>query len=124
MTDLDVNTRLAFERTRLAYDRTLMAWVRTATSMITFGFSFYKFFQIGAGDLPVTFRILDVRGFSLLLISLGLISLLVAAFEYRASMRVLKSQCAGIPESRLAKAVAAALFLLGGFALVVVLLRA
>jgi uncharacterized membrane protein YidH (DUF202 family) len=38
-------TELAVERTWLAYERTLMAWVRTATSMISFGFSIYKFFQ-------------------------------------------------------------------------------
>jgi putative membrane protein len=38
-------TELAVDRTWLAYERTLMAWVRTATSMISFGFSIYKFFQ-------------------------------------------------------------------------------
>ena len=39
------NTDLAFERTVLAHERTLMAWVRTAVSMISFGFTIYKFFQ-------------------------------------------------------------------------------
>ena len=39
------NTDLAFERTMLAHERTLMAWIRTATSMISFGFTIYKFFQ-------------------------------------------------------------------------------
>ena len=43
---LDIGTQLAFDRTRLAYDRTMMAWVRTATSLISFGFTIYKFFQI------------------------------------------------------------------------------
>ena len=38
-------TRLAVERTRLAHERTLMAWVRTATSLISFGFTLFKFFQ-------------------------------------------------------------------------------
>jgi len=38
-------TRLAVDRTRLAFERTMMAWVRTATSLITFGFTVYKFFQ-------------------------------------------------------------------------------
>jgi putative membrane protein len=42
---LDTSTRLAYDRTRLAYENTMMAWVRTATSLITFGFSIYKFFQ-------------------------------------------------------------------------------
>ena len=41
----DRATRLAIERTRVAYERTMMAWVRTGTSLITFGFTVYKFFQ-------------------------------------------------------------------------------
>jgi uncharacterized membrane protein YidH (DUF202 family) len=49
-------TELAVERTWLAYERTLMAWVRTATSMISVGFSIYKFFQFekeeGARRVP------------------------------------------------------------------------
>ena len=39
------NTDLAFERRALAYERTLMAWIRTAISLISFGFTIYKFFQ-------------------------------------------------------------------------------
>jgi putative membrane protein len=52
MTQTDKNTRLGVERTRLAYERTMMAWVRTATSLITFGFSIYKFFQIETAASP------------------------------------------------------------------------
>ena len=37
------STELAFERTMLAHERTLMAWIRTAISMISFGFTIYKF---------------------------------------------------------------------------------
>ncbi len=45
-TDLaDDRTRLAVTRTVAALDRTLMAWIRTATSLISFGFTIYKFFQ-------------------------------------------------------------------------------
>ena len=39
------STRLAISRTILAHDRTLMAWVRTSTSMTSFGFTIYTFFQ-------------------------------------------------------------------------------
>jgi putative membrane protein len=46
-------TKLAVERTRLAYERTLMAWVRTATSLISFGFTLFKFF---VGFLSVILR--------------------------------------------------------------------
>jgi len=42
---LDISTTLAYARTRAAYERTMMSWIRTATSLITFGFSVYKFFQ-------------------------------------------------------------------------------
>ena len=44
--EVDTSTKLAYERTRLAYERTMQAWIRTATSLITFGFSVYKFFQL------------------------------------------------------------------------------
>lgn len=44
-TTLDAGTELAFERSRLASERTLMAWIRTSLSMISFGFTIYKFFQ-------------------------------------------------------------------------------
>jgi Domain of unknown function (DUF202) len=43
---LDSGTRLAMDRTRLAYERTMMAWIRTAASLISFGFTIYKFFQL------------------------------------------------------------------------------
>ena len=37
---------MARMRTLMAADRTLMAWVRTALSMISFGFTIFKFFRI------------------------------------------------------------------------------
>jgi inner membrane protein YidH len=64
MTTLDTGMKLAVERTRLAHERTTMAWGRTAASLISFGFTIYKFFDIeqegtgtgigssGHGDLP------------------------------------------------------------------------
>lgn len=38
-------TDLAVERSRMAAERTLMAWIRTSLSMISFGFTIFKFFQ-------------------------------------------------------------------------------
>ena len=32
-------------RTIMAADRTLMAWIRTSLSMLSFGFTIYKFLQ-------------------------------------------------------------------------------
>ena len=43
------STQMALDRTWLAHERTLMAWVRTATSMISFGFTIYKFFEFEKG---------------------------------------------------------------------------
>ncbi|HVH26922.1 MAG TPA: DUF202 domain-containing protein [Vicinamibacterales bacterium] len=48
---------MARMRTIMAADRTLMAWIRTTLSMISFGFTIYKFLQYlyeaneGAPDL-------------------------------------------------------------------------
>jgi uncharacterized membrane protein YidH (DUF202 family) len=43
---LDLSPKLAVERTWVAYERTMLARIRTATSLITFGVSVYKFFQL------------------------------------------------------------------------------
>jgi putative membrane protein len=45
-TELKMTDILALDRTRMAAERTLMAWVRTALSMISFGFTIYKFLQV------------------------------------------------------------------------------
>src|ERR1700749_2524810 len=39
-------------RTVMAADRTLMAWVRTALSMLSFGFTIYKFLETVAQQSP------------------------------------------------------------------------
>lgn len=67
---MDAGTTLAVDRTRLAHERTLMAWVRTATSLISFGFTIYKFFQIefakeGARAVD---RLIGPREFALIMI--------------------------------------------------------
>jgi len=118
---LDVSTRLAFDRTRAAYERTMMAWIRTATSLITFGFSIYKFFQIEepAGRPN---RLIGPRGFAFMLVSIGLFSLTIATFEYRQNIRTLGAQYAGKPRS-LAVLVAALISILGMLALVVIIFR-
>lgn len=75
---------MATDRTWLAHERTLMAWIRTSTSMITFGFTIYKFFQFEAGrDSKVAQGLITPRGFALILVGIGLISLLLATIEHR-----------------------------------------
>lgn len=86
----DLSTRLAIERTRVAYDRTMMAWIRTATSLITFGFTIYKYFQIQR-VAPPSERLIGPREFSLILISLGLFSLVVAVLQNRENVLRLRA---------------------------------
>jgi uncharacterized membrane protein YidH (DUF202 family) len=79
---LDVATRLAFDRTRVAYDRTMMAWIRTATSLITLGFTIFKFFQIETGSGGQGHRLIGPREFALSMVGIGLISLLLGSVEH------------------------------------------
>ena len=70
---LDSGTRLAIDRTRLAYERTMMAWIRTAASLITFGFTIYKFFQLEIkASAPNPNHLVGPRGFALIMISIGM----------------------------------------------------
>jgi len=124
---LDLSTKLAFERTRVAYERTLLAWVRTATSLITFGFSVYKFFQIVREEGGRNNHLIGSRQFGLLLVSIGLASLALATVEYRRNIRMLGAQYLGAqyegrPRS-LAAVVAGLISILGIVALSLMIFR-
>src|SRR5262249_33760330 len=85
------STELAIDRTWLAHERTLMAWVRTATSMISFSFTVYKFFQFEQkgehhGGL------LSPRDFAIFLCGLGTVSLVMATISHHMQIRELKAQ--------------------------------
>jgi inner membrane protein YidH len=75
---------LGYERTRLAADRTLMAWIRTSVSMISFGFTLFKFFmylresEILSSQLPMH----GPRNLGLGLVGLGTFLLGMAIVEY------------------------------------------
>ena len=119
---LDVSTRLAFDRTRVAYERTMMAWIRTATSLITFGFSIYKFFQIEAPPPGRPNRLIGPRGFAFALVSIGLLSLILATLEHRQNIRTLGARYAGQLRS-LAVLVAGLISILGVLALIAIIFR-
>jgi inner membrane protein YidH len=120
---LDVGTRLAVDRTRLAHERTLMAWVRTATSLISFGFTIYKFFQFELkGQPPDPDRLIGARGFALTMIGIGLVALLLSTLEHRQSMQAMRAEFGHIRAST-AAIVAALISLLGILAFVAVILR-
>jgi putative membrane protein len=111
--DLPDATRLAVDRTRLAYERTLMAWTRTATSLISFGFTIYKFFAYLREEqkAPDT-SVLGPRGFALLMIGIGLTALMFATFEHRRNTQALRAEYGAMPHS-LAAAVAGFIAVLG-----------
>jgi inner membrane protein YidH len=119
---LDTSTALAFDRTRASYERTMMSWIRTATSLITFGFSVYKFFQIEAVTNKQIGKLVGPREFAMALVSIGLISLVLATLEYRQNIRRLGAQYGGSPRS-LAVAMAALISLLGIAAFVAMIFR-
>src|SRR5262245_39007756 len=85
----DKRTGMALKRTLLALDRTLMAWVRTGTSLISFGFTIYKFFQYLREGQPVKPRahLLEPRDLALILIALGIGALLLATVQYQRQTR-------------------------------------
>ena len=87
-------TRLAITRTVVALDRTLMAWIRTSVSLISFGFTIYKFFQYLRKDASVaeTEPLLSPRGVALVLIGLGIGALLLATLDYRHQRQALAAE--------------------------------
>jgi len=76
-------TDLAVERTVMAANRSLMAWIRTSLSLISFGFTIYKFLQAEikiSGTALMTSH--GPRRFGLMLIALGTASAIAGAIEY------------------------------------------
>jgi len=115
---------LALKRTFMAHERTLMAWIRTSTSLITFGFTIYKFFTylVEADDTPLADSIVGPREFALAMISIGLVTLAVAAVQYKNSLQLLEQEF-GEKYRSLAGALAMVVSFLGLGVLIVVLLR-
>ena len=109
----DSSTLLATDRTRLAHERTLLAWVRTSVSLISFGFTIYKFFQYLQEQNAVrNDRRFGPRQYALAMISLGIIALIFATFQHFRDMRILRTHYHEVPYS-LATVLAALISILG-----------
>nr|AFK79234.1 protein of unknown function DUF202 [uncultured bacterium F41-01] len=117
-------TQLAAERTRLAHERTLMAWIRTAASLISFGFTIYKFFQFLREEQKDASpdRLLGSREFALLMILIGLVALLLVTVQHRRDMQTLRMHYPDFPYS-LATVIAVLVAGLGILGLFVVVFR-
>lgn len=73
----------------MAADRTLMSWIRTALSMISFGFTIYKFLEAAAQRAPLAHPD-SPRQVGLFLIALGTASMAFGTLGYWATLRDLQ----------------------------------
>lgn len=120
---MDISTKLAYERTNLAHERTLMAWVRTATSLISFGFTIYKFFQLEKGDLlRIQHQVVGPHLFAIIMIAAGIFSLVMATIEHRQHVVSMKKLHVEMGRS-LAAWVAGLISVLGLLAMAAVIFR-
>ena len=96
MTDESLNSDdMSRMRTLMAADRTLMAWVRTALSMISFGFTIFKFFQYLYESASKPQVPHGARNLALMLTGLAVACLVVGVLEHRRVAAALDSRVAG-----------------------------
>ena len=86
-----VKADLGVDRTYLAHERTLMAWTRTSASLISFGFTIYKFFEATRGAQGQRHPLGYVT-FSITMISIGLASLVLATLQHRRDTKELETK--------------------------------
>jgi putative membrane protein len=122
LTGAEASTKLAADRTRLAYERTMMAWLRTSTSLISFGFTIQKFFQIENAGNSQYDGLLGPSNLGRLMILAGLVILVLATLEHRRDLNALKKDYPFIPHS-LARVSAAVIAVLGILAMVSAMMR-
>ena len=76
-------------RTIMAADRTLMAWIRTALSMLSFGFTIYKFLQTIASQGPMEHPN-SPQQVGLFLTGMGVAAIVLGTFGYWVTLRDLE----------------------------------
>ena len=118
----NIQVKLALERTRAAYDRTMMAWIRTATSLITFGFGVYKFFQLELKIAGRDNQRIGVREFALLMVGAGVLSMILGSLDHWRNMQRIRREDPSLARSQ-AGFLAALIMCLGFFALIAVIVR-
>ncbi len=124
-TELKIADILALDRTRMAADRTLMAWVRTALSMISFGFTIYKFLQVlqEQSKLPVM-RPQTPRDLGLTLTGIGTFAVIIACVQHWKYVKKLRPDRPYRLWRDLTFIVACIIAILGLFIFVSIILRA
>ena len=94
-----------------------MAWIRTAASLISFGFTIYKFFEFESAQGLRAHRLLSPRVFGIIMIGTGLAALLLGAIDHRRSTRLLREEF-GVARRSTAIVVSAIVSVMGLLALV------
>lgn len=82
-------TDMGTMRTIMAADRTLMAWIRTSLSMLSFGFTIYKFLE-GAAQQKMLPRSGTPQDVGLFLAGVGTLSMILGVFSYWATLKDLR----------------------------------
>ncbi len=100
----------------------MLAWIRTSASLITFGFSVSKFFEIARAGSAASSFLIGPEQFGFILVCLGLGSLALATLEYRAGVREIASHYGGRMRSN-AVIVAGILAVIGILALIGIVLQ-
>jgi len=80
---------LGAKRTVMAADRTLMAWIRTSLSMLSFGFTIYKFLQ-GAVEKDALRHSNSPEQIGLFLAAMGTAAMVLGTIGYWATLRDLQ----------------------------------
>jgi putative membrane protein len=98
-----------------------MAWIRTSMSLITFGFTIFKFFQyLASNEHRRTVVTPWIVGMAMIVI--GLVALILAWVQHRQEMTALKAQVPDMPYS-IAGVMASMIAGLGVLALAIVAFR-
>jgi putative membrane protein len=95
-------TQLAAARNFLAYERTLMAWTRTSVSLISFGFTLFKFFQYIVEHEPGKHvdHVLGPKTIGAVMIGIGTSMLLLASVMHRKQLVELRKSYPETPFSQ------------------------
>ena len=82
---------VSVESLRTNYERNMISWVSLGMSLISFGFTIYKFFEIELDpDRPAP--LIGPREFALAMIAVGLTALITSALQNRRQMEALRAE--------------------------------
>lgn len=109
-------TEMGFGRTIMALERTLMAWIRTSLSLISFGFTIYKFLQ-AMQDTSLKMRENAPRNLGLFMILLGMGVLVLAIFQFIQARKAVETFSERKPQFSISLITAAGVLLVGLFTL-------